>query len=328
MLAVLVIAGGTALSASNANAHPLAPSLLEIIENSPGVASVRWKTPVNKVPDDRMRPVLPPQCRSSSTPLERTVDTAAVQTWDTICDAPLTDSVIGVDNIASSKANVILRVALVDGRVFNTVLTAERTSFVVPAVEQPGEVARSYFTLGIEHILTGLDHLLFVLGIMLLVTNRRQLILTVTAFTAGHSVTLSLAALGYVNVPSRPVEVLIALSILLVAVELASGKGSSLSLFRLRPWAIAFAFGLLHGFGFAGALSEIGLPPGEIPLALLSFNIGIEAGQLVFCGVALALYMAGRHLKIARLFPLKGLAAYAIGTLAAFWVIERAAASF
>jgi hydrogenase/urease accessory protein HupE len=250
-----------------------------------------------------------------------------VQTWDVVCGAPLTGSVVEVDGIAASRANVILRLALADGRVLNSVLTADRSSFMVPARERPGEVVRSYLTLGVEHILTGLDHLLFVLGLMLLVTNRRQLLWTVTAFTAGHSVTLSLATLGFVKVPSGPVEALIALSILVVAVEIARDTDSSLTKIQRRPWTIAFAFGLLHGFGFAGALSEIGLPEGEIPLALLSFNLGIEAGQLVFCGVALALYLAARYLPIARLLLGRRIAAYAIGSLAAFWIIERATAS-
>lgn len=274
-----------------------------------------------------MRPILPRQCRSSTSPVEQTVGTAVVQSWQLVCDAPLVDSRVAVDNIASSKANVILRVALADGRVFNTVLTPERASFVVPARETPGEVVRSYFALGVEHILTGFDHLLFVFGLLLLVANRRQLFLTVTAFTVGHSVTLSLAALGLVAVPSRPVEILIAFSILLVAVELAHGKKAAFSILRSRPWAVALAFGLLHGFGFAGALSEIGLPQGEIPLALLSFNLGIEAGQLVFCAVALILYVTIRSLRIAQHAPGKRIAAYFIGTLAAFWMIERAAAS-
>lgn len=325
--AAVVVGGGAFLFAPGANAHPMAPSLLEIVESSPGTASVRWKTPIAKVPGDRMVPRMPPHCHSVARSTERTVGTAVVQTWELACDGPLEDATIAVENIATSKANVILRVALADGGVFNTVLSEDRPSFVVPSREKPGEVVRSYFGLGVEHILTGLDHLLFVLGLMLLVAGRRQLFLTVTAFTAGHSVTLSLAALGFVAVPSLPVEVLIALSILLVAVELASRESESPSLLRRWPWAVAFVFGLLHGFGFAGALSEIGLPQREIPLALLSFNLGIEAGQLVFCGVALTMFALLRFLHFERGASGRQIAAYFIGGLAAFWMIERAAAS-
>jgi hydrogenase/urease accessory protein HupE len=308
-------------------AHPLAPSLLEIVEDAPGHAEVRWKTPAKKVPGAKMRPLLPPHCALSGTPVEEAVGTAIVQTWEVTCSAPLTDSTVAVDGIAASKADVILRVALADGRVFNTVLTPDRAAYVVPARERPSEVMGSYMSLGVEHILTGVDHLLFVLGLMLLVSTRRQLIWTVTAFTAGHSVTLSLAALGFVEVPAAPVEALIAFSILVVAVELARGSEASPTMMRRFPWAIAFVFGLLHGFGFAGALSEIGLPEGEIPLALFSFNLGIEAGQLVFCAVGLALYAIARRLRLVRPVQVRWVAAYLIGTLAAFWFFERAAAS-
>lgn len=319
--------------ATRSIAHPMAPALLEIVETGPGQARVLWKTPVSKVPGAEMRPLLPPHCRASGELREETVVTAVIQRWDVACSEPLTDSIVTVDGIAASKADVILRVALSDGRVFNTVLSAERNSYVVPAREQPGAVMKSYLTLGVEHILTGLDHLVFVLGLMLLVSTRRQLILTVTAFTVGHSVTLSMAVLGFVNAPAAPVEALIAFSILVVAVELARGPGPSPTMMRRFPWAIAFGFGLLHGFGFAGALSEVGLPAGEIPLALLSFNLGIEAGQLLFCAVGLGLYAAIRYLRTRywRLEPGgavlpagQRLAAYAIGTLAAFWFIDRA----
>jgi hydrogenase/urease accessory protein HupE len=323
MIVFIVIAFAT-----SATAHPLAPSLLEIVEAAPGHADVRWKTPANKMPGATMRPVLPPHCVLSGTPVEEAVDTAIVRKWGVACSALLTGSTISVEGIAASKADVILRVALSDGRVFNTVLTAEHPSYVVPARESPLAVMRSYLSLGVEHILTGADHLLFVLGLMLLVSTRRQLIWTVTAFTAGHSVTLSLATLGFVNVPSAPVEALIAFSILVVAVEVARGTDAPPTLMRRFPWAIAFAFGLLHGFGFAGALSEIGLPAGEIPLALLSFNLGIETGQLVFCALGLVLYAIARRLRLVRPVRMRWATAYLIGTLAAFWFFERAAASF
>jgi len=325
IVAVLFALGGPY---PTAGAHPMAPSLLEIVESTPGHATVVWKMPVTRVPGSRTRPVLPPQCSSTSDPETKIDGTALVQTFEIRCEAPLTGSVIEVDAIASSKANVILRVALADGRVSNTVLTADQPTFVVPERERPGDVVRSYLPLGVEHILTGFDHLLFVLGLMLLVTNRRQLLLTVTAFTAGHSVTLSLATLGYVNLPSGPIEALIALSILVVAAELTRGPDAPLTMIERRPWSIAFLFGLLHGFGFAGALSEIGLPANEIPLTLLSFNLGIEVGQLVFIAAVLGVYAAVRYLPVVRLPHGRTMAAYFIGSLAALWFIERAAAGF
>ena len=310
-----------------AAAHPMAPSLLEIVESAPGHAAVVWKTPVTRVPGSRMRPVLPPQCTPTSEPETKIEETASIQTFEIRCDAPLTGSVVEVADIGSSMANVILRVALADGRVSNTVLTADQPTFVVPERNHPLDVVRSYLPLGVKHILTGFDHLLFVLGLMMLVTNRRQLLMTVTAFTAGHSVTLSLATLGYVSLPSRPIEALIALSIVVVAVELARAPDAPLTMIERRPWTIAFLFGLLHGFGFAGALAEIGLPADEIPLALLSFNLGIEAGQLIFIAAVLGVYAAVRYLPLVRLPYGRTMAAYFIGSLAALWFIERAAAS-
>jgi hydrogenase/urease accessory protein HupE len=309
------------------SAHPLAPSLLEIIEDAPGHASVQWKTPINKVPGSDATPQLPPQCQRTGDVQEEALGTALVERWEISCSAPLSGLSVSVDDIASSKANAILRIALADGRVVNSILTADNETFQIPERETAGTVLRSYGQLGIDHILTGPDHLLFVLGLILLSATLRQLLWTVTAFTAGHSVTLSLAALGFVAVPTGPVEAMIAFSILVVAVELARDpRGTSTAISRY-PWLIAFPFGLLHGLGFAGALAEIGLPVGEIPLALLSFNLGIEAGQLLFCAIVLGIYLAFRALQIRPLARGRLFAAYFIGTLAAFWFFERVAAS-
>ena len=279
-----------------AQAHPLAPSLLEIVERAPGRAEVKWKTPAVVVPGSELRPVLPAHCRPVQDAGAEVIETAVVRRWEMACEAPLEGSSIEVSGIASSRADVILRVALADGRLFSTVLTEGRATFVVPARQGAVAVGWRYAVLGFDHIVTGYDHLLFVLG-LLLVRNTGQLVATVTAFTAGHSVTLSLAALGLVAVPSRPVEALIALSILFLAVELARGSDAGPTLMRRYPWALTSAFGLLHGLGFAGALTEIGLPAGEIPLALFSFNLGIEAGQLAFCAVVLLVLAAARRLR-------------------------------
>ena len=314
---------------ATAQAHPLAPSLLEIVERTPGRADVKWKTPAVVVPGSELRPVLPVHCRSVQDARADVIETAVVRRWEIACEAPLEGSSIEVSGIASSRADVILRVALADGRLFSSVLTEGRATFVVPARQGAAAVGWRYAVLGFDHIATGYDHLLFVLGLLLLVRNRRQLVATVTAFTVGHSVTLSLAVLGLVAVPSRPVEALIALSILFLAVELARGSDAGPTLMRRYPWALTAAFGLLHGLGFAGALREIGLPAGEIPLALFSFNLGIELGQLAFCGLVLAAHAAATRLRLASpgrrgMMP----AAYAIGSLAGLWFIERLAAGW
>ena len=224
--------------------------------------------------------------------------------------------------LAEAGSDVLLRVLLADGRSLRAVLRPNAPSFILPAAQSPAGVAAGYLTLGIEHLLTGPDHLAFVLGLVLLVGSGRRLLGTITAFTLGHSVTLSLAALGFVRLPPAPIEAAIALSILVLAVELARQRPTVLG---RRPWLMAASFGLLHGLGFAGALAQVGLPVEEIPLALLSFNVGIELGQIAF---VLAILGLGLGLSpLLRRLPAWSAAAptYVIGTLAAFWMFERLA---
>jgi HupE / UreJ protein len=190
------------------------------------------------------------------------------------------------------------------------------------------DTARRYVGLGIGHILLGIDHLLFVLGLMLLVRGPWMLVKTITAFTLAHSVTLALATLGFVNVPARPVDAAIALSIAFLAAEILHARQGRPGLTSRKPWVVAFVFGLLHGLGFAGALTQLGLPRGEIPLALLFFNVGVEIGQLMFVAVVLALGWALRQLQVRWPRWAEPLPAYAIGTIAAFWLIERTSGLF
>ena len=235
---------------------------------------------------------------------------------------------IGVQGLAEAGGNALLRIVLRDGRRIQAVLHGGEPVFEVPARPSALQVFADYLRLGVLHIATGTDHLVFVFGLLLLAAGPRPLVATVTAFTAGHSVTLSLAALGVVRFPSAPIEVLIALTILALAVELARGPDAPPSALRRRPWAVAFGFGLLHGFGFAGALAEIGLPEQEIPLALFSFNVGIEAGQLAF--VALVLALRALFAPLSRLAPpwLARAPITAMGALAAYWCLDRGAALF
>jgi hydrogenase/urease accessory protein HupE len=320
---------GLLLLAGPAHAHPLAPSLLQIEETEPGRAEVLWKTPLLRVPGSDLRPVLPEHCRPAGRSEVREEATAAIERWTIDCrPGTLVGGRIAVAGIPESRTDVLLRIVLADGRAVRQVLHAEEPSFVVPERERPIDVLRGYVELGIDHILTGPDHLLFVLGLVLLVPAGRRLFWTVTAFTLGHSLTLSLAVLGFVHIPPRPVEALIALSILVLAVELTRPSGAEASLLRRYPWAMAASFGLLHGLGFAGALAEVGLPAGEIPLALFSFNAGIEIGQV---GFVVAVLVLGRLLApIAARVPLatEWVPPYVIGSLAAFWLFERVAMIF
>ncbi len=199
--------------------------------------------------------------------------------------------------------------------------------FRVAGAQTALQIAETYFVLGVEHILAGIDHLLFVLALMLLIRDGWALVKTITAFTIAHSLTLVGSALGWVSLPQAPVEAVIALSIAFVASELLKAKPGERRLSEAYPWFIAFAFGLLHGFGFAGALKEIGLPQTEVPLALLTFNLGVEAGQLLFVGAVFAVCWIGAIVVRPVAAPLRTVAAYGIGTLATVWFIERLGAS-
>lgn len=314
---------------ASVGAHKLAPSLLELREAPDGSMAVRWKTPLQRPRGVDIDPVLPAHCEAITDPVAETEATGINLRWQVRCAEPgLVGSELSVTGLAESSTNALVSVHLADGRNFRSVLHAGAPVFVVPERQAPMAVLRDYAWLGVEHILTGFDHLLFVLGLVLLVEGRRLLLYTVTAFTVGHSVTLSLAALGYVNFPSGLVEVVIAFTIVLLAAELARPLPAKPSLMRRFPWGVAFLFGLLHGLGFAGALAEIGLPQEEIPLALFSFNVGIEAGQLAFVALVLVVRMALRPLVAPAPAWLLRVPIYAMGGLAAYWCIERGAQLF
>ena len=333
ILALLLAVGPLA---GRAGAHALSPSLLELEETTGGRVELRFKTPsLVPVGSADLRPELPPSCRPLEPASAAEKGAATIVHWVVDCgEGGLAGAKIGIAGLAERSTDALVRVRLADGRLIRDVLSGRRPFLVVPEAETVTRVGSRYLVLGIEHILFGLDHLLFVLGLLLLVRGWRALIATITAFTLGHSVTLSLAAMGWVVLPPAPVEIAIAVSILVLAVELTRSRGdgrrrgtSETRNFgtTLAPWKLAAAFGLLHGLGFAGALVEVGLPQQEIPLALLSFNLGIEVGQLLFVGAALAAARAcgswsARLPKWSSQVP-----AYVLGTSAAFWLFERSA---
>jgi len=232
------------------------------------------------------------------------------------------ESVLIVGN-AAATTDVIARVQRLDGSEQVERLAPNDPRFVVRAAAGSGEIAWSYTVLGFEHILGGFDHLLFVLALLLIVSGARRVIATITAFTVAHSITLAAATLGWLNVPGPPVEAVISLSILLIAVEVIHARRGRLGLTARAPWIVAFVFGLLHGLGFAGALAEVGLPQTAIPLALLMFNVGVELGQLSFVAAVLgSVYLVTRGLDKSLTWA-PGLTAYGIGAMAAFWTVER-----
>jgi hydrogenase/urease accessory protein HupE len=311
------------LLAAPAAAHQFAPALLELNELSAERIHVSWKQPAVRVQGSRLRPVLPPECEGIGRPAVVNEGTGLRATWEIRCPRGLAGKTVGVEGIADSQADVLLRVSLRDGRKLRQVLKAQAPSFTIQADPSRLGVLRDYARLGVEHILLGWDHLLFVLALVWLVGWGRPLLWTISAFTCGHSVTLALASLGLIHVPQAPIEAAIALSIYALAVELAGAHAGRRTLTQRAPWAVASGFGLLHGLGFAGALAEVGLPTAEIPLALAAFNLGIEAGQLVFVGAVLAVTAALRRTRSAWPRWAPAVPSYAIGALAFFWFLER-----
>jgi hydrogenase/urease accessory protein HupE len=325
-LSVLLLAA--ALAPAPLAAHQFAPALFELKEVEPGRAAVRWKQPAVRLQGSRLRPVLPGSCQGIGAPEVEREGTGMLARWEITCPGGLVGTTVGVEGIPTSRADVLLRVALRDGRSFRRVLTADQPTFVVPEVERKLDVVRGYTLLGIEHILTGWDHLLFVLGLILLVGKGRRLLWTITAFTAGHSVTLALATLGLVNVPQGPIEAAIALSIYVLGVEVIRRRAGRAGVMARAPWLLAGGFGLLHGLGFAGALTRVGLPSTEIPLALFAFNAGIELGQLAFVAIVLAAAAGLGAIRAPWPAWSGSLLPYAIGSLAMYWFLERVVAAF
>jgi hydrogenase/urease accessory protein HupE len=307
----------------SAFAHESRPAYLELVETSPALFDVTWRRPALADRVLSLHPDLP--CDAVSPVREQMLRGSIVQRWRARCDA-LVGSTIAVDGLSRTLTDVLVRVEWTDGSSHQHLLRAEAPSWQLAGPPSTFEVARDYTRLGVEHILGGVDHLLFVFGLLLLVPDVRRLVQTLTAFTIAHSVTLAGATLGFVSVPQAPVEAVIALSILFLATEIAKREARGTpSLTERFPWAIALTFGLLHGFGFAGALSEVGLPSGEIPVALLAFNMGVELGQLGFVGAVFALGWVVRRLPAPRVAWARTAAAYGIGTVAAYWTIERVA---
>ncbi len=322
------------LGAGPARAHPLAPALLELREHGDGRVEVKFKTPSKRLPGTNLVPLLPESCSTTALPTVEREGTGVVERYAVACKASLVGARVGIRGLEASGTDALLRVELADGRHIQSVLRSSEPSLVIPGRPSRLGVLRDYVRLGVEHIASGLDHLLFVFGLLVLVAARTgPLLKTVTAFTVGHSLTLSLAVLGFVAFPSGLVELAIAGSIFVLGAELAQAPGSELAhapgwapgTLRRFPWAMAGAFGLLHGFGFAGALAEVGLPSGEIPLALFAFNVGIELGQLAFIGLVLVAWRLVVRVQVPLPRWSSALPAYGIGCLAAYWCIERAA---
>lgn len=322
LIAVAALAGGSA------RADQFRPAYLLLHQTGPQTYDVLWKVPaLDEMTVLRVRPVLP-EGTEELTPHRRShAAGASVERWSIRVPDGLEGRRIGFDGISRASVDVLARYERSDGTEQVERILPMAPYFTVRASPGPGEVMLTYTKIGIEHILTGVDHLLFVLALVMIVPGTRRLLATVTAFTLAHSITLALATLGLVHVPSPPVEATIALSIVFVASEILHTRAGRPGLAARKPWVIAFSFGLLHGLGFAGALAEIGLPQNAIPLALLCFNVGVEIGQVAFIAAVLAVTTLSLRLNVVdrcRDYATTAVT-YAVGSVASFWVIERIA---
>ncbi|MBL4768933.1 MAG: HupE/UreJ family protein [Rhodobacteraceae bacterium] len=321
---------GVGMPANQATGHALEPGYLELKALGGDRWRATWRKPAVGGQPMQIEAVLPQNCDVPRPPAPRFDGRGYSTTWLVICPDGLVGGQITIEGLERTRTDVLVRYELTQGEGQTMRLTASETSFELPKDPSLMMIVSSYVSLGIEHILSGIDHLTFVLALLLLIRNWRLLIAAITAFTVAHSLSLTAATLGWIILPPPPVEAVIALSILFLALELLRARAAAPTLTRRYPWAVAFAFGLLHGLGFAGALREIGLPQGDVPLALVSFNVGVEIGQLTFIAVVVAI-----ALLLARLFPRlarrammpRGVAmmtaGYGIGAISVFWLVQR-----
>ena len=324
LLALLLLAFGTAASADEFRA-----AYLQLTERGAGAYDVLWKVPaLDETTTLMVKPVFPSGTQELSERRSSYANGITVVRWRIAAPGGLDGRTIAFFERGLSPIDILVRVARADGTEQLGRVEKGAPGFIVTASPGWWEVASTYTLLGIEHILAGIDHLLFVLALVILVKGPRRILWTVTAFTIAHSITLALATLGVINVPGPPVEATIALSIVFVGSEIVQQARGRHGLAARKPWLVAFSFGLLHGFGFAGALAEVGLPQNAIPLALLFFNVGVEVGQLLFIGSVLALSVLVRQLTAGRFHTERAsiATAYAIGGIASFWVIDRVSA--
>ena len=303
--------------------HESRPGYLELRETGPGRHAVLWKAPVvgaYRVPLD---PVFPPGCRVTDAGGGLVLPGALLLRATLACPGGLGGRTLAVAGLAASSTDVLVRVHHADGREETHLLKPAAPSVTFGDVPGPIQRALAYVGLGIQHIAVGVDHLLFVLGLLLIVPSRLTLVKTISAFTVAHSITLAAATLGVAKVPAAAVEATIALSILFLGPEIVRSWRGGTSLTLRHPWVVAFAFGLLHGFGFAGGLAAMGLPTAEIPLALLLFNVGVELGQLAFVAFVILLERSSRALELRWPRLVAALPGYAVGSLGAYWTIQR-----
>ncbi|MBG7631778.1 MAG: HupE/UreJ family protein, partial [Bacteroidetes bacterium] len=303
--------------------HEIRPAYLQIIQTSETSYEVFWKVPSMGDAVPTIHPVFPPFFKVEELKRPNQIPGSVIYSYKISSKETLQGKILTIEGLNKTLIDALVTVTYLNGEKVTLMLQPDKDSSIIPGETSTYEVIKTYSQLGIEHILLGIDHLLFVLALILITRGKWRIIKTITAFTIAHSITLSLAALGYVNFPTPPVEAVIALSIVFLAIEIIKNQNGKETLTSKKPWLVAFTFGLLHGFGFAGALANIGLPQQDIPWALAFFNVGVELGQIAFIFIVLGFIFLLKKSKFS--FP-KGayyVPAYSIGGVACFWLIER-----
>ena len=307
-----------------ASAHEARPAYLEIKETAHNQFSVLWRTPVLSGMRLPVILKLPDDVKNSREPdVQELADSFVERRWIDAGPNGLAGKRIEFPGLQLTITDVLVRIELLDGRKLTTIVHPSQAWVEVAASQTWIGVAGTYILQGVRHILFGADHMLFVLGLLLIVKDRWMLLKTVTAFTVAHSITLAIATLGFAEVPVLPLNAAIALSILFLGPEIVRCWRGETSFTVRHPWVVAFSFGLLHGFGFASALTSAGLPRHELPLALVTFNVGVELGQLGFIALILALERSFQILEVRWPRWVEAVPGYAVGSLGAFWTVQR-----
>ena len=321
----LLVLGLVIGTAGTTHGHEVRPAYLELAEQPSGLIEVTWKVPLFQGRPVQIQPQFPESGQDVSGKTVSQLPVAIVERWQVMPGQDALDGAkITILGLPTKILDVLFRLETTDGEASVVILRPESPSHTISLEPRSGSTW-NYGILGVEHILLGIDHLLFVLGLLLIVKNRWMLLKTITSFTIAHSITLALATLGFASAPVEPLNAAIALSILFLGPEIVRSWRGETSFTLQHPWVVAFAFGLLHGFGFASGLSTTGLPPSEIPLALLLFNVGVEIGQISFVALVFAILFAFRRIEISWPLWVRRIPGYAVGALGAFWTIDRIA---
>ena len=311
------------LLAPRLGAHEARPGFLELRQIDAASYNLLWKKPAGGEVEIYIAPIVPKDCRFVSSGQQQLTPGALVMRGVLVCPGGIDGKTLAIDGLDATLTDVLVRVHHADGRLESHVVKPDAPSVTLGVATSGWRRAAGYLGLGVDHILLGVDHLLFVLGLLLIVRSRWMLVKTISAFTLAHSLTLAIATLGYASAPLPPLNAAIALSILFLGPEIVRAWRGGTSVTIRHTWVVAFAFGLLHGFGFASGLTAMGLPRAEIPLALLLFNVGVEIGQIAFVLLIVALERAFRLLDISWPRAVEALPGYAVGSLGAFWTIQR-----